>query len=35
MAEWLTPPMVAMMRTNGEAVYDEVAPLVASAETER
>ena len=27
-ADWLTPPMVAMMRTNGEAVWDEVAPLV-------
>ena len=27
-SDWLTPPMVAMMRNNGEAVWDEVAPLV-------
>ena len=27
-SDWLTPPMVAMMRTNGEAVWDEVAPLL-------
>ena len=34
-ADWLTPPMVAMLRTNGEAVWDEVAPLVeASSESD-
>ncbi|MYG14090.1 MAG: glutathione S-transferase family protein, partial [Gammaproteobacteria bacterium] len=27
-SDWLTPPMVAMMRGNGEAVWNEVAPLL-------
>ena len=28
LTDWLTLPMVAMMCTNGEAVWDKVAPLV-------
>ena len=30
--DWLAPPFVNMMRTNGEAVWDEVEPLTRPAD---